>query len=148
MPRFSTEELLVAQETLSRFLAALEQGDDQAVAGLLYPGTLRSIPAGPGGIVRRFLAAWGVSDDELRRFGIVSTARVLDDEIVAFGILEKDPSSFGAIQIIDQPTAAWALGLITDGEGGWQVWGTPSADEFANPLERVSLPPPSFGPMH
>jgi hypothetical protein len=150
MPTFSMDELTDAYETLDRFLRALVSDDDAEVGRLFYPDSAANL-VGHGGMAGRIKAAWGVTDDDIIGLGLVATARVLDDRLVAFALVaaEHRRPSFGGLEVTAGPTPARVLALIrADDDRGWQVWGTPSAEAFADPLERVPLIIPAPGPIH
>ena len=152
MAAFTMDELVEACQTLDRFLQALIAGDDETVLRLLYPASAYGLSGDAESIAQRFKDAWGVTDDDVRGFGLGTTARILDGEFVAFAMIDakrrrRHPMS--DIELVTEPTPARVLALTrADDDSGWQLWGTPSPEEFANPIERVPLILPTSGPMH
>lgn len=147
------DELSQANQVLWDFLDAVREGDEATVARLLYEPSANRLRAPAGKLAKAFLEAWAVPPDELPRLAIVHTARVIDEELVAFGILVAEPDDLGPmgtnlVKMIDGPQQARAIALIrTDTAEGWQVWGMPEPQDFAS-AELVSLPPPVVGPMN
>jgi hypothetical protein len=144
------DELTEAYKALDLFLRALVSDDDAEVARLFHPDSAAKL-GGRGGLAERIKEAWGVTDDDIIRPGLVATARVLDDQLVAFALVsaEHRRPSLGGLEMTAGRTPARVLALIrADDDSGWQVWGTPSAEAFANPIERVPLIIPVPGPIH
>lgn len=150
MTAYSLDELTEANQTLWDFLDAVRADDEATVVRLFFPASAERLGAAPGKVARAFLDAWGVPPDELARLGIVHTARILDDELVAFGIIVAPPGAPGLLHLIDGPTPARALALIRPENGqGWQVWGMPPLDLWSHPRDVVELPAPGpQGPVH
>lgn len=138
---FSIDELFAAADALIEFLNALRRRDDVTAAALLFPATAERNGFLAPNVCEKFLDSWGVDDEVLSHLGPTNLARVIDDELVAFGIVEGSQP-----ELLTGPTRAKAMAMIK-GQSGWQVWGAPDAEEFANPIHRVPLIRAS-GPMN
>jgi hypothetical protein len=147
---YSLGELSDANQVLWDFLDALRAGDEDTVRRLLFPASARRLGGPADDVAGSFLDAWAVPPDELARLGIVHSARILDDELVAFGIIVGPSNAVGDFQLIDGPTPARALALIKSEDGdNWQVWGVPPPDLWSKPRDIVPLPAPgASGPIH
>jgi hypothetical protein len=153
MSRFSIDELLAANQVLWDFLDAVRSLDEATVDRLLFPASAGKLEAPRGRLAATFLDRWAVPPDELARLAVVHSARVIDDELVGFGIIVSDPGDAGPmgtnlVKVIDGPRPARALALIkTETPEGWQVWGMPDPDEWSA-AEIIPLPPPTYGPIN
>lgn len=139
-----------ALEVLEAFRAALIEGDDATAWSLLFPAHASRNGFARAGLSHRYLAALGVSPAELARNVPSLTARVITsdddpDALIAFGWVDPPTATLSSVGVIDGPTPATVLALISTDEG-WRIWGQPTSEEF-RAARFVPIPPPAVGPI-
>jgi hypothetical protein len=141
-----------ALDVLEAFREALIRGDDLMAWSLLYPPHAERMGFRIHGVADGYLAALGLTRDELERRRPSLTARIwpaTEEEpaaLIAFGWVDPPSVGWATVGVIDAPTPAVVLALIWTPHG-WRIWGQPSPEAFRN-AEEVQIPPPAAGPGH